>query len=53
MRVAIGITGLNEDINVGRILQIGGLIFKVLSKIDCEIEGRQGQQMLCQLITIR
>lgn len=52
MNVIIGITGLKEHINVGRILQLGGLLFKVLSEVDCEIEGQQGQQMLCQLITI-
>jgi len=50
MRVAIGITGLKEHINVGRIIEINGIRYKVLSVADCEIEDRQGQKMICEVI---
>jgi len=48
--VAIGITGLKEHINVGRILELDKVRYEVLNTFDCEIEGRQGQTMICEPI---
>lgn len=50
--VTIAITGLKEHINVGRILELEGIHYKVLKEFDCEIEGRQGQVMFCEIITV-
>ena len=50
MIVAIGITGLKEHINVGRTLELDGELYKVLNVADCEIDGRQGQTMICELV---
>lgn len=50
--VTIAITGLKEHINVGRIIELYGIHYKVLKAFDCEIEDKQGQVMFCELVTV-